>query len=116
MEQAASRLVKEYCRVNNKSRREIKNDICVLVDGNVNPGLPYKTVRIIKGDSKSLSIAAASIVAKVTRDTIMDRYDKKYPAYGFLRHKGYGTRFHMEAIKKHGPCPIHRKTFAPIGR
>lgn len=116
MEQAVLRLIDEFCRVNNKSRREIKNDICILVDGKISLNLPYKTVQIIKGDSKSLSIAAASIMAKVTRDAIMDSYDKKYPAYGFLRHKGYGTKFHMDAIKKHGPCPIHRKTFAPINK
>ncbi|MBU1932799.1 MAG: ribonuclease HII [Candidatus Omnitrophica bacterium] len=113
MEQAVERLVKEFCRVNNKVREEIEKNICVLVDGNINLNLPYRTVRIIKGDSKSLSIAAASIMAKVTRDSIMVSCDKKYPAYGFLRHKGYGTKAHIEAIRKHGPCPIHRKTFAP---
>ena len=63
------------------------------------------------GDSKSMSIAAASILAKVARDRLMDEYDKIYPQYGFMRHKGYGTSQHMEAIKAHGPSPIHRKTF-----
>ena len=76
--------------------------------------LSYKTIPIIKGDSRSLSIAAASIVAKVTRDGIMRRYDEKYPLYGFSKHKGYGTRFHFEAIERYGPCPLHRKSFAPI--
>lgn len=114
MKQAVSSLVKEYCRFNNRREDEIRKDICVLVDGNMNPGLPYKTVRILKGDSKSISIAAASIVAKVTRDKIMVSYDKKFPQYGFSRHKGYGTRLHLETIRRHGPCPIHRKSFAPI--
>lgn len=66
---------------------------------------------IIKGDAKSLSIAAASIVAKVTRDRMMREYDKLYPEYGFAGHKGYGSASHIEALKKYGPCPIHRKTF-----
>jgi len=71
-------------------------------------------VKIIKGDSKSLSIAAASIIAKVSRDKIMLSYDKRFPEYGFSKHKGYGTRLHIEAIKRYGPCELHRKTFAPI--
>ncbi|MBU3911781.1 MAG: ribonuclease HII [Candidatus Omnitrophica bacterium] len=114
MEQAATRLIKEFCRINSKVSKEIEKNVCVLVDGNIKLRLPYRTVRIVRGDSKSLSIAAASIVAKVTRDAIMESCDRKYPAYGFLRHKGYGTKFHIDAIKKYGPCPIHRKTFAPI--
>lgn len=69
---------------------------------------------IIKGDSKSISIAAASILAKVTRDRIMIEYDKQYPLYGFRQHKGYLTKQHKEAIELYGPCPIHRKTFEPI--
>ena len=72
-------------------------------------GIPYTS--IIKGDAKIYSIGAASIVAKVTRDRIMREYDKVYPEYGFAKHKGYGTASHIEAIKKYGPCPIHRKTF-----
>ena len=71
-------------------------------------------VSIIKGDAKSASIAAASIIAKVTRDRLMDEYDQKYPEYGFASHKGYGTAQHIEALKKHGPCPIHRMSFEPI--
>ena len=66
---------------------------------------------IIKGDSKSISIAAASILAKVTRDSIMYQYDEIYPEYGFKSHKGYGTKEHYEAIEKHGITPIHRKSF-----
>ena len=69
---------------------------------------------ITQGESKCYSIAAASIVAKVTRDEMMEQYHQHYPEYGFDRHKGYGTKQHREAIKQYGPCPIHRKSFAPI--
>ena len=72
-------------------------------------GIPYDS--IIKGDAKCYSIAAASIIAKVTRDRIMREWDKVYPEYGFEKHKGYGTANHIEAIKKYGLCPIHRKSF-----
>lgn len=72
-------------------------------------GIPY--VSIIKGDATSYSIAAASIVAKVTRDRIMREYDSKYPQYGFEKHKGYGTASHIAAIKQYGPCEIHRRSF-----
>ena len=73
--------------------------------------LPGEGVPIIKGDALSCSIAAASIVAKVTRDRQMIEMDKLYPEYGFARNKGYGTREHMEALKRIGPCPIHRRSF-----
>ena len=72
-------------------------------------GIPYES--IIKGDAKSYSIAAASIVAKVTRDRIMRQWDEIYPQYGFEKHKGYGTAMHIKAIKEYGPCPLHRKSF-----
>lgn len=72
-------------------------------------GVPYTSV--IKGDAKIYSISAASIIAKVTRDRIMREYDEVYPEYGFAKHKGYGTAAHIGAIKEHGPCPLHRKTF-----
>lgn len=86
----------------------------VLVDGNpVKPILIPQTA-IIKGDSLSYSIAAASVIAKVTRDRIMIELDKKYPDYGFAVHKGYATRQHLEALKIFGPSPIHRKSFAPV--
>lgn len=75
------------------------------------PMVDIKQVPIIKGDAKSQSIAAASIVAKVTRDHLMEEYDKLYPEYGFEKHKGYGTAAHIKAIKEYGPCPIHRRTF-----
>ena len=82
----------------------------VLVDA-VKLSLEVPTVSIIKGDALSYSIAAASILAKVYRDRLMLAYDEQYPEYGFARHKGYGTREHIEALRKYGPCPIHRRTF-----
>lgn len=75
------------------------------------PGLSIRQVSIIHGDAKSLSIAAASIIAKVTRDRIMEQYDLLYPEYGFAKHKGYGTAQHIQAIRTYGPCPIHRMSF-----
>ena len=75
------------------------------------PGVAMRQVPIIKGDAKSCSIAAASIIAKVTRDRIMRDYDAVYPGYGFAKHKGYGSREHIEALHALGPCPIHRRTF-----
>ncbi len=85
-----------------------------LVDGNPVRGLPCESKNIIKGDAQSLSIAAASVVAKVTRDRIMLELDATHPEYGFARHKGYGTKAHLEAIHKYGPLDCHRKTFRPI--
>ena len=72
-------------------------------------GIPY--ISVVKGDSKIYSIACASIIAKVTRDRMMYEYDKIYPVYGFAKHKGYGTAFHINSIKENGICMIHRKTF-----
>lgn len=86
----------------------------VLVDGNMKPSSDCRTRCIVSGDSKSISIAAASIIAKVTRDRIMRRYDALYPQYGFSRHKGYPTRFHKSALLNHGPSPIHRYSFQPV--
>jgi ribonuclease HII len=83
----------------------------LLVDAVTIPRVPMKQVGIVKGDARSISIAAASILAKVTRDRIMQEYDKLYPEYGFAGHKGYGSQAHIEAIREYGPCPIHRKTF-----
>ena len=90
---------------------EIKPNIIMVdaLNGIDTMGIPYKS--IIKGDAKCYSIAAASIIAKVTRDRIMREWDKVYPEYGFASHKGYGTAKHIAAIKEFGPCPIHRKTF-----
>jgi ribonuclease HII len=86
----------------------------LLIDGRIRLDLPLRQEGIIKGDTKSVSIAAASIVAKVVRDDLMSRFDAIYPQYGFIRHKGYGTRRHIAALRSFGPCPIHRKTFEPI--
>ena len=83
----------------------------LLNDAVTIPGVDIRQVPIIKGDAKSISIGAASIFAKVTRDREMIEYDKQYPEYGFAKHVGYGTAEHIEAIKKYGPCPIHRRSF-----
>lgn len=82
-----------------------------LIDAVTNLGLKGKEIPIIKGDATSYSIAAASIVAKVTRDRQMTEADRRYPQYGFARNKGYGTKEHTEAIRQYGPCPLHRRTF-----
>ena len=90
---------------------EIKPDL-ILVDALTHidtKGIPYDS--IIKGDAKCYNIAAASIIAKVTRDRIMRQWDEIYPQYGFINHKGYGTAKHIEALKQYGPCPLHRKSF-----
>ena len=84
---------------------------CFLIDAVTNLGLKGREIPIIKGDATSYSIAAASIVAKVTRDRQMAEADRLYPEYGFARNKGYGTKEHIEALRKYGPCPIHRRTF-----
>lgn len=89
-----------------------KNPDYVLIDGNrFPPMLKTEGECIVKGDSKSMSIAAASILAKVTRDRLLLEYAEKYPEYGFEKHKGYGTKVHIEAIKKYGMCEIHRPSF-----
>lgn len=83
-----------------------------LNDAVVIPGIDEsRQVKIIKGDAKSVSIAAASILAKVTRDHMMEEYDRLYPEYGFAKHKGYGTKAHLDAVREHGMCPIHRRSF-----
>jgi ribonuclease HII len=86
----------------------------VLIDAVRLDRLPMPSLPLIKGDAKSASIAAASIIAKVERDRMMDEYDKLYPVYGFAQHKGYGTAQHVEALQKYGPCPIHRRSFEPV--
>ena len=82
-----------------------------LIDGNVSHGFPFPTMTVIHGDATSPNIAAASILAKVTRDRMCEEMDKQYPMYGIAKHKGYGTKQHMEALREHGPSPIHRKKF-----
>ena len=83
----------------------------LLNDAVTIPGIALPQCPIVHGDASSASIAAASIVAKVTRDRLMDDFDNIYPEYGFARNKGYGTAEHIEALKKYGPCPIHRRSF-----
>lgn len=83
----------------------------LLVDAVSIPNVPMKQVGIIQGDAKSVSIAAASILAKVTRDRMMEELDSVYPEYGFAKHKGYGSSMHIQAIKEYGPSPVHRRTF-----
>ena len=90
------------------------NPDAALTDAMPLKDLPFHTITLVKGDSLSVSIAAASILAKVTRDRIMQELDGKYPQYGFARHKGYGTKEHIDAIEKYGAIQEHRKTFEPI--
>jgi ribonuclease HII len=108
-----------------KSFKRLKPDF-LLVDGNFEIdlkeaafaqgfGVPRQK-SIVKGDQKVFSIAAASIIAKVTRDRMMQKYHKKYPQYGFDKHKGYGTRAHFKSLKKFGPCKIHRRSFYPVNK
>lgn len=86
----------------------------VLVDGPIHLSVKYPVRGIISGDALSLTIACASITAKVTRDRMMKNFHELYPVYKFDQHKGYGTAVHMAALKEHGPCPIHRRSFAPV--
>jgi len=101
-------------------KRALNNLDCsvdaILVDGNIDPGFDYKTECIVKGDSISFSIAAASIVAKVTRDNLMSKIHREFPNYNWKRNKGYGTREHRNALDMYGPCKYHRKSFSPINK
>ena len=92
------------------SNLSVKPDLA-LNDGNQNRGIITPSRTVIKGDSLSYNIAAASIIAKVSRDRYIIKMDEIYPQYGFKNHKGYGTKEHMEALRKYGPCEIHRRTF-----
>ncbi len=86
----------------------------VLIDGLPVRPFPVEQTALVDGDALSFSIAAASVFAKVTRDRLMLDYDREFPAYGFAQHKGYGTELHLERLRQHGPCPIHRRTFLPV--
>ncbi len=88
--------------------------VAILIDGNRVPAFDIQAQAIVKGDAKSLSIAAASIIAKVTRDAIMKRADLRFPGYGFSGHKGYPTKAHRGALLEIGPCPLHRRSYAPV--
>ncbi len=100
-----------FCSMHEAIEKLTKTPDHLLIDGPrfIGANIPFTT--IIDGDAKCFSIAAASIIAKVTRDRLMIEYDKRYPQYGFAKHKGYGTKAHLEAIRKHGPCEIHRRSF-----
>ncbi|NWF72201.1 MAG: ribonuclease HII [Nitrospirae bacterium] len=89
---------------------------CLLIDAVTLPNLAIPSRSIIKGDTLSMSIAAASIVAKVTRDRLMAMHHQAYPVYNFLSHKGYGTEEHLQRLAQHGPCAIHRRTFSPVAQ
>ncbi|MEE1172741.1 MAG: ribonuclease HII [Ruminococcus sp.] len=89
---------------------DVKADYA-MIDGNRTPDLEIESEFIIKGDAKSMSVACASILAKVSRDRLLYEYAKDYPQYGFEKHKGYGTKAHTEALKEYGPCPYHRMSF-----
>ena len=86
----------------------------ILVDGRPVPGWPRGATAIVGGDGRSLSVAAASVVAKVHRDRCMLKWDAQYPVYGFARHKGYGSQAHIQALFEYGPCPLHRRSFRPV--
>lgn len=112
MENAVNNLIYKLKRDNIMKRR--KANICILIDGKIKLDLDYPLKNIVHGDTKSKSIASASIIAKVIRDRIMYLYDKIYPGYGFIRHKGYPTRTHKNRLKALGPTLIHRKTFSYV--
>ena len=96
----------------NKAIASLKEEPGLLLNDAVTiPGVEIPQIPIVKGDAKSVSIAAASIMAKVTRDHMMTAYDRIYPEYGFAKHKGYGTAAHIAALREYGPCPIHRRSF-----
>lgn len=113
MKSATVELLRKLKNIHETSGRGL--DVYLLVDGNqVIPNCSYKQEAVIGGDGLVKSIAAASIIAKVTRDRMMDEYDKEYPGYSFSKHKGYGTKVHMDALRRLGPCLIHRMSFRPV--
>ncbi|MDP2838130.1 MAG: ribonuclease HII [Candidatus Moranbacteria bacterium] len=120
MKSALSQLMKKLHMTNPVNQDVRKNHgrgsrVYVLVDGNQKiPNCSYRQEAVIGGDSTVKSIAAASIIAKVTRDRMMFEYDKEYPQYGLAKHKGYGTKVHMDTLRKYGPSPIHRLSFKPV--
>lgn len=115
MQKAVNDLLKKLHHKKGFIKSRIKKHVCALIDGgSLVLDIPCHVQNIIKGDSKSLSIACASIVAKVSRDRMMTVIDKIHPEYGFSRHQGYGTKAHLKAISRYGPSVFHRKSFAPI--
>jgi len=103
-----------FKNLNHKTKRGKKLKNFLILDGNFKINLPVPQKTIIKADEKVLSCAIASILAKVTRDRMMERYHKKYPQYEFKKHKGYPTKLHLRLLKKYGPSHIHRKSFGPV--
>ena len=115
MRRALQNLEKKLSReFSGKFSRQSKIDF-LIIDGNFKIDVFLSQKSIVKADEKVFSCIAASIIAKVTRDRMMQRYHKKYPCYGFDRHKGYSTKFHRQMLRKYGPCKIHRQTFKPVG-
>jgi ribonuclease HII len=113
MKAALSELLRTYKSIHQNSGRG--DDVYILVDGNQTiPNCSYTQEAVTGGDGIVKSIAAASIVAKVTRDRMILQYDKEYPGYGLAKHKGYGTQVHMDALRRLGPSPIHRMSFRPV--
>ena len=110
----ASKLAMEKSVLNLEKKIRPKKIDFLLLDGNFKINIDLMQRSIIKGDDKVLSIATASIIAKVTRDKMMEKYHKQYPLYGFDKHKGYGTKLHFKMLEKYGPCKIHRKSFRPV--
>lgn len=114
MKKAVSDLVRNKSKVESL-KYKVDEKIVILVDGNKKiPNFSLEQKTVVGGDKIVKSISAASIIAKVTRDRIMLEMHDKYPMYGFDKHKGYGTKMHMDALSKHGPCEIHRQSFAPV--
>ncbi|MCF0114563.1 MAG: ribonuclease HII [Erysipelotrichaceae bacterium] len=110
---------KNIYRATQSAMQEIAEELAasiILTDAMPLPDCSKKVFDLVKGDQKSVSIAAASILAKVTRDRMMEEYDKLYPEYGFAKHKGYPTKAHLEALEKYGVLPIHRKSYGPVAR
>jgi ribonuclease HII len=114
MERAIKNLIKRNRIQKFSDRVKFVRGYFLILDGNFKLDLPVPQKPIVKGDEKVFSCALASILAKVTRDKIMERYAKKYPKYGFDQHKGYPTKLHLKMLKKYGPCKIHRKSFSPV--
>lgn len=112
-----TRSINQESRVMPEKARPHNSKFIILVDGNKKiPNISLEQKAIVGGDKIVKSISAASIIAKVTRDRLMHKADKIYPQYGFSQHKGYGTKKHLDALKNCGPCEIHRRSFAPVGR
>ncbi|MDD2548007.1 MAG: ribonuclease HII [Candidatus Pacebacteria bacterium] len=109
----ASKIAMQKALFDLEKKYKIKADYLIL-DGKMKLDIPINQISIIKGDDLIFSCSAASIIAKVTRDFLMEKASFKYPEYSFERHKGYGTKLHLSMLKKHGACSIHRKSFKPI--